>query len=157
MLKVFVDWGDELWSARIIMAAYLAIGLGLLVQPSRFTRTPSYANLLILAGAPTWGILYLLSALSLALWLGLQPTQPYEPNQPRWGIAAHMIPIALTAGWLIAFVVRYLSDTATTIVNVVSWSVFLALLGHSEAMVFREPPVGLPPQPVEGEGVGDSR
>lgn len=106
-----------------VVAAFAAIGLGLTLQPARFGSTPSYANLLQFAPSEAWGAVYLLVACLLLAW---------RLTPQRWlGIAAHTLAAILTLSWLAAFVVRYASDDATTIVNVVSWSVFLSLVIRS--------------------------
>lgn len=108
-------------------AAYTAIGLALIVQPQRFSNTPSYQNLIEILGQRAWGSIYLACALLLVVpLLSL-------PRQPRWilAVAGHTVSIALAGFWLVAFVLRYFTDTGTTIVNLVSWSVYLALLVRS--------------------------
>ncbi len=116
------------WHPAVLMSiAYTAIGVTLILQPSRFAKTPSYGNLLMLLDQATWGVIYL----AVAALLGLSLTA--LPRRRKWtaAVIAHTAAIALTATWLAAFVVRYLTDTGTTIVNVVSWSVFFALLVRS--------------------------
>jgi hypothetical protein len=106
-----------------VVLAYAAIGLGLVLQPARFGATPSYANLLQFAPAEAWGAAYLTVAGLLVAWRMIRH---------QWvGVAAHTLASILTVWWLLAFVVRYSTDNATTIVNVVSWSVFLSLVIRS--------------------------
>lgn len=131
LAKVFVSRAD-LWSARAIMIAFTAIGFGLLFQPDRFTKTPSYHNLLILISAQIWGVAYIAAGLALAVWIYAQPTKI------AYGILAHTLPVMLSSFWLMAFVVRYFTDDATTIVNVVSWSVFTGILVHSASIAVVE-------------------
>jgi hypothetical protein len=121
-----------LWTTRLAVAPLILIGLGLVFQPQRFHRTPSYANLLHIAPAPTWGALYLFVAALLITW-----TIRQAPHW--WGIAVHTVAVMLTAGWLGAFVVRWLTDGATTIVNVASWAVFLALVIKSAVAIVDKP------------------
>lgn len=111
-----------------ISTAYSAIGLGLMAQPSRFARTPSYANLLQFAPARAWGAAYLLIAVLLVAW---RLTHRVPSVSRRLGVAAHTLATSITLWWLAAFVVRYATDDATTIVNLVSWSVFLSLVIRS--------------------------
>lgn len=110
------------WTRRISYAtlAYTLIGVGLLAQPDRFSRTPAYGNLIRVFPATTWGMLYLVAAAGLGLWMwGRLPAW--------WGIAVHTAAIMLVGGWLLAFIVRWVTDDSTTIVNVASWSTFLLL------------------------------
>lgn len=110
-----------------VVVAYVAIGVGLTLQPSRFSRTPSYANLLLFAPAEVWGCAYLGVAALLLAWRFTHATIP-----SRWlGVGAHTLAVILTLWWLAAFIIRYWTDDATTIVNVVSWSVFLSLVLRS--------------------------
>lgn len=112
------------WTTRLAVLVCLMVGGGLVFQPDRFRRTPSYGNLLRLFPATTWGIAYLLVAVLLAMWGMLRA--------PPWcGVVVHTVAIMLIGGWLAAFVVRYFTDNATTIVNVASWTVFLILLIES--------------------------
>lgn len=106
-----------------VVLAFAAIGLGLVLQPARFGETPSYANLLHFAPAEVWGAVYLSVAGLLLVWRLIQR---------QWiGVAAHTLASILTLWWLMAFVVRYFTDDATTIVNVVSWTVYLSLVVRS--------------------------
>lgn len=122
-----------LWTTRLAFLAFTLIGGGLLFQPDRFQRTPSYGNLIRLFPATTWGIAYLIVAVLLLSW-GLRRTPQW------WGVAVHTLAIMLTVGWLAAFVVRWLTDAATTIVNVVSWTVLLILLVESALDIYGETP-----------------
>ena len=116
------------WHPTVLMSVvFAAIGVGLVAQPCRFANTPSYANLLEIVGPLFWGVTYLVCAALLGLSL--------LPLPRRWGwvvaVVAHTASIALTGSWMAAFIVRYLTDDGTTIVNVASWGVFLALLVRS--------------------------
>jgi surface polysaccharide O-acyltransferase-like enzyme len=108
----------------VLAIAFTFFGLGLVFQSSRFENTPSYGNLLLVAPAWLWGTIHLLSA---ALMFG----------SIRWrtmrglAVSAHTVGIALVGSWLLAFVVRYLTDTGTTLVNVINWSVLLFLAVRS--------------------------
>jgi hypothetical protein len=116
------------WPGGAIVPAFLVIGTSLLFQGERYGRTPAYAILLNLLPAPVWGVAYLTIGLLFALYLAVHPT--------RWlAILAHTAGVTLILWWLIAFVVRYLTDTATTPVNVVSWSLYLFLLVRSAWMI----------------------
>jgi hypothetical protein len=108
----------------VVALALTAIGLGLLFQTSRFDNTPSYGNLLDLAPSSVWGVLHVVSA---ALMFG----SIRWPRMRGLAVTAHTFGIALVGSWLLAFMVRYLTDTGTTVVNVVSWSVYLFLIVRS--------------------------
>lgn len=104
-----------------IVVAYSMFGVFLWAQPSRWARTPSYANLLQLLSQQTWGSIYLVAA---GLLLGA-----FFGSNARWfKVVALTLSMALDASWLLAFVVRFFTDDATTIVNIVSWSMFLYVL-----------------------------
>lgn len=122
----------------VVMAlAYAAIGTTLIVQPSRYDNTPSYEWLLALVSQQIWGSVYLVVAAGLALnlWRPL-------PHIRTIAVLTHTAAIALTAAWLAAFVIRWATDSGTTIVNVASWSVYLALLARSAGMIDRLGPRG---------------
>ena len=123
-------WGRLSWSGKVVALAYLGIALGLLFQPDRFAKTPAYHNLIAVLAAQAWGVLYLMAALGL-----LAGALVARRWRPAVSITAHTITVALTAWWLLAFVVRYATDVSTTIVNVISWAVFLALVLSSGAEV----------------------
>lgn len=111
----------------VITFAYLAIGVTLILQPERYGNTPSYVVLLEIFNQGVWGVCYLAVGLSLAA-SALGAGSRYG----RWlAVTSHTAAIALTGAWLAAFVVRWLTDDGTTIVNIVSWSVYLALLIRS--------------------------
>lgn len=109
----------------------LLFGITLILQPNRWANTPSYANLLELLPAATWGAIYLVTAGLLFVTIRFR--------QNRWLFAVgHTVGIALFAAWLLAFVVRYATDDGTTIVNIVSWGVFLSRLIQS-AVILDDP------------------
>jgi hypothetical protein len=111
----------------VVTIAYLAIGVTLIVQPARYDNTPSYGLLLELLSQTAWGVIYLVVASSLGAGIVCA----------RWrrgrlvAVVSHTAAIALTSVWTAAFIVRWFTDSGTTIVNVVSWSVYLALLARS--------------------------
>lgn len=108
-------------------AVYLSfvIGVGLALQPERFAHTPSYANLLALAPSQVWGCCaYLLVAALLIAWR-------LSPRTRALGVTAHAAAALLIAWWFIAFVIRWSTDRNTTVVNMVSWSLFLGVIALS--------------------------
>jgi hypothetical protein len=112
----------------VLALVCLAIGGGLVWQRSRFENTPSYAILLTKLPYPSWGLLYLLCGLLLMAHLLLV--------RALWfAILAHAVTGVLLVSWLSAFVIRYFTDRGTTIVNVVSWSVYTFLLVRSAKTV----------------------
>lgn len=116
------------WHPAVLMSVtFTAIGLALVLQPARFANTPSYSNLIAIAGQAVWGLAYLGCAALLVI--SLLPLG----RRPKWtfAVVAHTVSIALTGVWLAAFVVRYITDDGTTIVNIASWGVYLALLVRS--------------------------
>jgi hypothetical protein len=112
--------------AHLVFMTVVFVGLGvtLLVQPGRYANTPSYANLLAIVPAWGWGVIYLgcavLQVASLFAWL--HPTLSY---------IAHTLSIMVTTFWWSAFLIRWLTDDGTTIVNVLTWGTFLYLLFRS--------------------------
>lgn len=124
--------------ATVIATAYLLFGLGLLLQPSRWDRTPAYGILLDIFGQQVWGIVYLAVAVALAVstWL---------TNNHLAVIASHIAAIALTTVWLTAFIIRWATDSATTCVNPVNWVVLLAVLVYSVLLSDRRRPEPLAP------------
>lgn len=114
--------------AATMAAVFTAIGLALLFQPGRFANTPSYANLLELLPQWGWAVIYLAVA-------ALKVSAIWRYSIRSLVVAAHMGAIALEGVWWIAFVIRYLTDNGTTVVNVVSWSVFLYLSVRSALML----------------------
>lgn len=119
-----VTYYDRTVTATIVVA-YLAIGTALIVQPERFGNTPSYGLLLDVLPQWAWGICYLVVAVGMAL--AMYPSSYRRP----FAVVGHTAGVALTAGWFFAFMVRYVTDDSTTIVNVVSWAVFLSLIIRS--------------------------
>ena len=123
-------WGALTWSKRVVTLAFLGVAAGLLLQPDRFARTPAYHNLLTLCSAQTWGALYLGCGLML---FGASMIRGRTRMTAQ--IMAHTLATMLAGWWLLAFVIRFATDDSTTVVNVVSWSVYVILLLHSGAEV----------------------
>ena len=108
---------------------FTVIGITLLLQPQRYADTPSYGNLLAIARPQTWAVIYLTVAAlkAVCVWR-------YQ-HARTLVIVTHTLSIMLVLAWLAAFVVRYATDSGTTIVNVASWSVYLYLLIRSALRV----------------------
>jgi hypothetical protein len=105
----------------VMSAAFTIFGLSLLFQSSRWASTPAYHVLLQILSARTWGWLFLVSGVSMgvACW----------QFQRRWLLIACLtLAFALTNGWMLAFVIRYLTSPNTTPETWVSWGVFDYLL-----------------------------
>lgn len=125
----------------VMTTAYLIFGLSLLFQPRRWSATPAYHVLLQIFAAQAWGGLFLASgvALGAAVW---------QFERRRWAvITALTFAAALTAGWMLAFIARYLSSPDTTPETWVSWAVFGFLLLQVGASLDRpRPPQRDPPE-----------
>lgn len=110
-----------------VTAILTIFGLALIVQSSRWGNTPSYANLLVLMPADIWGAVYLAVAAlmgSVLVW-----------RVKWWAVTAHMIALLVLLGWEFAFVIRWLTDDGTTIVNAVSWGTYVILLLRSAQLI----------------------
>lgn len=112
---------------RFMMIVFAAVGATLLLQPGRYSNTPSYANLLAIMPAGTWGALYLGAAV-----LKLASVLRYSTR--ALVVVTHTVSVTLLAVWFVAFVVRYVTDDGTTIVNVTSWGAYLYLSVRSAFM-----------------------
>ena len=132
---------EPVQSIAVTLMLYI-VGIALLAQPERWSRTPAYGNLLILATARTWGIIHL--AIGILLFLAVFIAR----SSRAFSIVAHTLTIMLLATWEIAFIVRYLTDSATTVANVVSWASFLFLAVRS-ALLFEHPVIIEHPQSIE--------
>lgn len=99
------------------------LGTALWLQPLRWTRTPAYGILIHVASVQVWGTVYLLAALGLIAALAI-PLRALT-------VIAHTFATILLLIWAFAFIVRYVSDSATTIVNVVSWTSYLFIVMRS--------------------------
>jgi hypothetical protein len=127
----------------LMMGVFWAIGLTLWFQPGRYANTPSYADLLAILPQHGWSAFYLAAGTlkAASIWR-------YEQ---RWlVVVTHTVAIALVGSWLLAFVVRWLTDPGTTIVNVASWSTYLYLVIRSALMLDDHVTPPLPP----GSGAG---
>jgi hypothetical protein len=133
------------WPGILICLAYTGYGLGMLLQPTRFSATPAYGNLTQILDIRIWGAMYLAVAALFAVYAILVIS--------RWlAIIVHIVGVVVTLAWLMAFVIRWLTDPSTTIVNVMSWAVLLALIGRSASLVpLASRPVAFP----EVRRVGD--
>lgn len=107
-----------------VTTAFTAFGLGLWIQPNRWANTPSYGLLLDILNQQAWGTIHLIVAAMMAAAIRW-------PAQRLLVVTAHTAGIALAGSWFLAFVVRYITDSGTTVVNVVSWAVYVALVVQS--------------------------
>src|SRR5882757_6088855 len=116
------------WPTITIIVAFFAFGVTMWLQPNRYANTPSYGNLMQLVDLDVWGTVYLVAAMLLALYIMLFRVEWFA-------IVAHTLAFVLSSVWLVAFVVRYATDSGTTIVNVVSWSVLSLLVVMSSLCI----------------------
>jgi hypothetical protein len=111
----------------VMSAAFTVFGLSLAFQPRRWAATPAYHVLLQILPAQAWGGLFLASGISLGIAAHLY-------GRARAVVtAALMLALALTAGWMLAFIARYLTSGDTTPETWVSWAVFAFLLVRAAA------------------------
>lgn len=115
--------GDRKLNA-VVVIGYTAIGATLILQPDRYINTPSYANLLAVLPGWAWGAIYLMVAAALGLTVHVRYRRAAV-------VTAYTAAVALTATWFVAFIVRWLTDNGTTVVNVVSWGTYLILVVFS--------------------------
>jgi hypothetical protein len=125
------------WPGALMCVAYLAFALGMLLQPTRFSLTPAYGNLTQVFDIRVWGTAYLVVAVLLGIYTTLITGRMF-------GITVHIVALILTGVWWLAFVIRWLTDDNTTVVNVVSWFVFLLVIIRSASLIpiASRPPVG---------------
>src|ERR1044072_1701561 len=113
-----------------LVAIFISFGLGLVLQPNRWSATPAYGNLLLIMSSTPWGICY------AVIGLGLLVSVFINTHRERWlYIATHAVAFMLLVSWEAAFVVRWLTDPKTTIANVVAWAVYLALVARSATLL----------------------
>jgi hypothetical protein len=108
--------------------AFCILAIFLWLQPSRFSATPSYANLLSIAPAQVWSAVYALPALMMmaSIWRYTNRTLV---------IATHTLTIALLLGWEYAFIVRMVTDHGTTVVNPLNWGLMLFMAVRSFLLI----------------------
>jgi hypothetical protein len=116
----------------VMSAAFLIFGLSLTLQAHRWGATPAYHILLQIFRAPTWGAMFLASGclLGAAAWR----------FDRRWIVVTSLtVAFTLTTGWMLAFIVRYLTSPNTTPETWVSWAVFDFLLANVAVAIDRRP------------------
>lgn len=111
-----------------LVVIFIAFGLGLVFQASRWSSTPAYGNLLIIFSAPTWGYIYLTVGIVMLVAM-------FTRTFRLISLIAHTIAFVLLVSWEAAFIIRYLTDTKTTIANVVAWAAYLALVLRSATLI----------------------
>ncbi len=116
------------WPGALICVTYTLYSLGMILQPSRFSATPAYGNLTQVLDIEVWGIAYLLVAGLFAIYVA-------AVTQRMFGVIVHILGLIVTGYWLMAFIIRWLTDDATTVVNVASWLVLTLLLARSAALL----------------------
>lgn len=125
--------GSKPASTAGLVIIFAAFGFALIFQSVRWYTTPAYGNLLDILSADSWGAIYVGVAILLALGL-------FVPRPRLIPLVAHMAAFVLVASWEAAFVVRWLTDPHTTVVNVMSWLTYLALIVRSVTLIDAYPP-----------------
>lgn len=106
----------------VVVTVILAVfGVALIAQSDRWAHTPAYGNLLRIFSADVWGVIHLCVAAAMVTGILL-------PAYRLVRLAAHTLAGVLLLVWEGAFIIRYLTDSGTTIVNVVSWGTYLMLV-----------------------------
>jgi hypothetical protein len=128
----------------VMSCAFVIFGLSLMFQSHRWESTPAYHVLLQVFRAQAWGVLFFLSGagMGVAAW---------QFASRRAVIASLTVAFTLTTGWMLAFVVRYVTSPDTTPETWVSWAVFDFLLLNVAISIDRGP------QPPPDAGIEDFR
>lgn len=116
----------------VVGAGYAIYALSLIFQGTRWTRTPAYRNLLAIMPAAGWGACFAAVAAALLAAVALYGR--------RWlSVAALTAAGIITAGWTLAFVVRWWTNGSTTPETWVSWAVNCFLLARAAVLLdYRE-------------------
>lgn len=115
----------------VIGAGYAVYAVSLLFQPLRWSRTPAYHNLLAIMPAPAWGGCFAVIAVAVAGSVAFP--------RVRWlAVIALTAALAITLPWAGAFVVRWLTNDATTPETWVSWAVNAYLIIRAAILLDRE-------------------
>lgn len=114
----------------LITMVLVVFGIGLIAQSDRWARTPAYGLLLQITTADVWGLVYLAAAALMTAAIALRTRRIVQ-------LVAHTLTVMLLGMWEFAFIVRYITDSATTVVNVVSWSTYLFLAVWSALLIDR--------------------
>lgn len=124
----------------VMSAAFMIFGLSMIFQAHRWASTPAYHVLLQIFRGPQWGILFLIAGAGLG-------TAALQSGRRWMAVASLTFAFCLTTGWMLAFVVRYLTSGSTTPETWVSWAVFDYLLLRAAASM--DWPVPPPPSLAE--------
>lgn len=124
-------WEPAAWPGISIVIAYTLLGLGMIIQPARYARTPAYGNLITVLDIQVWGALYVVVGVLFLVYVRATVSR-------SWALLIHVLGFALTGAWLLALVIRYLTDPGTTNVTVVAWLTFLILIWRSKSLI---PPI----------------
>jgi hypothetical protein len=114
--------------AVIAIGTFLGYAGGLWLQPARWVATPAYGELLVLAPQWVWGACYLVAALGLLAAL-------VWPHRLLAVVGGHIVAGMLMAAWWVAFLVRWVTNESTTVVNPLNWLALLAVLTLSAALL----------------------
>lgn len=116
------------WPGALICVAYTVYGLGMVLQPVRFTTTPAYGTLTQVLDIRWWGVLHLVVAALFGAYTVVVTGRLF-------GIITHIVGLIVTVVWFMAFIVRWLTDANTTVVNVASWLVLTLLIARSATLI----------------------
>lgn len=125
-------WAHTLGAARanmlVIGIGYAIYALSLLLQGSRWERTPAYRNLLLILPQWGWGAFFAAVAAMLLAATAL-------PGRRWLAVAALTAGLAITIPWTLAFIVRWATSTNTTPETWVSWATNAYLLTRAALLL----------------------
>jgi hypothetical protein len=133
-------------SHMLVMGLTYAIySWSLAFQSQRWHRTPAYHNLLIIMPTGTWGVFFGVSAVLLL-------AGAFRPRPPWLAYSAVLLAVMLTASWDVAFIVRWITNSATTPETWTSWAIFSYVLLRAGVLVGKERnrPASLPRADADG-------
>lgn len=123
-----------------IGALYTALGLALILQPNRWSRTPAYGILLDIFRQQVWGTIFIVIAIIISVSVVSQLRALI--------VVAHTLALAIATAWLAAFVVRWITDDSTTIMNVLSLSTITGILLYSVTQIDKTPVIMATQTPI---------
>lgn len=110
----------------VMAAVYLTFGVSMVVTPSRWSQTPAYGAIFRELPERDWAVIYLVVGgllLAAALWMA-------DGSRKRYVFAMASITLGLmvSVSWMLAFIVRVLTNPSTTPETFMSFLVFSYLL-----------------------------
>jgi hypothetical protein len=116
------------WPGAVVVGAFTVLGATMLLQPDRYNEGAAYGIVVDVLDIRVWGVLYLLVAILKAAYLSVLRLRPMA-------VLVHIASFVLASWWLVALLIRYVTDRNAAVVPSLLWVMLMLLILRSVSLM----------------------